>query len=133
MKLYPIKGARHLRTLKQIRVLKARNKNVSVKPTKLGLWSDQPIITNTVTKPKKRLESKLKKKKGVFRYYTAYIMFGKTIFRVTLNLFSDANGTRLYDINKITQITASGTVHGSSGYKYCKPQCCYSQKNTKPQ
>ncbi len=27
-----------------------------------------------------------KKKKGVFRYYTAYIMFGKTIFRVTLNL-----------------------------------------------
>ena len=41
--------------------------------------------------------------------------------RVTLNLFSDANGTRLYDINKITQITASGTVHGSSGYKYCKP------------
>ena len=62
-----------------------------------------------------------KKKKGVFRYYAAYIMFGKTIFRVTLNLFSDANGTRLYDINKITQITASGTVHGSSGYKYCKP------------
>lgn len=62
-----------------------------------------------------------KKKKGVFRYYTAYIMFGKTIFRVTLNLFSDANGTRLYDINKITQITASGTVHGSSGYKYYKP------------
>ena len=61
-----------------------------------------------------------KKKKGVFRYYTAYIMFGKTIFRATLNLFSDANGTRLYDINKITQITASGTVHGSSGYKYCK-------------
>ena len=61
-----------------------------------------------------------KKKKGVFRYYTAYIMFGKTIFRVTLNLFSDANGTRLYDINKITQITASGTVHGSSGYKYYK-------------
>lgn len=63
----------------------------------------------------------LKKKKGVFRYYTAYIMFGKTIFRVTLNLFSDANGTRLYDINKITQITASGTVHGSSGYEYYKP------------
>ena len=61
-----------------------------------------------------------KKKKGVFRYYTAYIMFGKTIFRVTLNLFSDAIGTRLYDINKITQITASGTVHGSSGYKYYK-------------
>ena len=62
-----------------------------------------------------------KKKKGVFRYYTAYIMFGKNVFRVTLNLFSDANGTRLYDINKITQITASGTVHGSSGYKYYKP------------
>lgn len=62
-----------------------------------------------------------KKKKGVFRYYTAYIMFGKNAFRVTLNLFSDANGTRLYDINKITQITASGTIHGSSGYKYCKP------------
>ena len=62
-----------------------------------------------------------KKKKGVFRYYTAYIMFGKNVFRVTLNLFSDANGTRLYDINKITQITASGTIHGSSGYKYCKP------------
>ena len=62
-----------------------------------------------------------KKKKGVFRYYTAYIIFGKNIFRVTLNLFTDANGTRLYDINKITQITASGTVHGSSGYKYYKP------------
>ena len=61
-----------------------------------------------------------KKKKGVFRYYTAYIVFGKNVFRVTLNLFSDANGTRLYDINKITQITASGTIHGSSGYNHCK-------------
>ena len=61
-----------------------------------------------------------KKKKGVFRYYTAYIVFDANVFRVTLNLFSDANGTRLYDINKITQITASGTVHGSSGYKYYK-------------
>ena len=61
-----------------------------------------------------------KKKKGVFRYYTAYIVFDTNVFRVTLNLFSDANGTRLYDINKITQITASGTVHGSSGYKYYK-------------
>lgn len=57
-----------------------------------------------------------KKKKGVFRYYTSYIAFGKNVFRITLNLFSDANGTRLYDINKITQITASGKVHGSSGY-----------------
>ena len=98
--------------------------NSAAKISRLTYDNQQEIAMNSDRMIRiAKLESiavSFKKKKGVFRCYTAYIMFGKNLFRVTLNLFSDANGTRLYDINKITQITASGKVHGSSGYKHCK-------------
>ena len=98
--------------------------NSAVKISRLTYDNQQEIAMNSDKMIQiAELESiavSFKKKKGVFRYYTAYIIFGKNVFKVTLNLFTDANGTRLYDINKITQITASGIVHGSSGYNHFK-------------
>ena len=56
-----------------------------------------------------------KEKVGVFRYYDSYIFIEGILFKAELNIFIDANGNRLYDINKISQMDArSYEGYGSS-------------------
>lgn len=82
----------------------------------IALFSDELLrVARFITKT-----NSYKKKKGEFRYYVSYIFLKRKVYSVVLNVFTDANGTRLYDINKISQITASGIVHGSSGYNHFK-------------
>ncbi|MBP5574239.1 MAG: hypothetical protein J6X50_00625 [Bacilli bacterium] len=77
----------------------------------IALFSDELLkVATFITKT-----NSYKKKKGEFRYYISYIFLERKIYGVVLNVFTDANGSRLYDINKISQITASGIIHGSSG------------------
>ena len=51
----------------------------------------------------------------MFRYYDSYIFIEEILFKAELNIFVDANGCRLYDINKISQVDArSYEGYGSS-------------------
>ena len=54
----------------------------------------------------KNTEKSRKEKVGVFRYYDSYILIEGDLFKAELNIFVDANGSRLYDINKISQVDA---------------------------
>ena len=47
-----------------------------------------------------------KEKVGSFRYYESYIFIDEILYKAELNIFMDANGNRLYDINKISQLDA---------------------------
>ena len=63
----------------------------------------------------KNTEKSRKEKVGVFRYYDSYILIEGDLFKAELNIFVDANGSRLYDINKISQVDArSYEGYGSS-------------------
>ena len=60
----------------------------------------------------RNIEKSRKEKVGFFRYYDSYIFIENALFKAELNIFIDANGSRLYDINKISQVDA----HSYEGY-----------------
>ena len=77
----------------------------------IALFSDNLI---QIAKYKNQEKSR-KEKVGMFRYYDSYIFIEEILFKAELNIFVDANGCRLYDINKISQVDArSYEGYGSS-------------------
>ena len=80
----------------------------------IALYSDNLIqIAKYINKEKSH-----KEKIGIFRYYDSYIFIENILFKAELNIFIDANGSRLYDINKISQVDArSYEGYGSSEIK----------------
>ena len=81
----------------------------------IALYSDNLIQIATY----KITEKSRKEKVGVFRYYDSFIFIEGILFKAELNIFIDANGSRLYDINKISQVDArSYEGYGSSEIVY---------------